>query len=372
MMPCSSERLIAALPGTRAAVLGWLAQCPCHGHSVALVVREGAGGRTNVRCADGCSVDSILAAAGVADPFREFGELGENEGIGLMPRTLAEILDDPSVQNKLDIVLPHLAWACRVTLLAAREKIGKSTLASAGASSLSRGSEFLGTACAAGDVLWLALEEHPSDYCSRFTHFGADPNRVTLVDQEIGPLQNLDLLAKRALPRLIVIDTLATLVSGIVEDASSATAWTVVMSQLAHTARTTNAAILLLHHARKSDGQYRDSTAIGAGVDAILDMKEDGEGMRRKISGKARFPLETIQIELREGQYQLMGAKPSMESQIRTFIRENPGATLRQVRSEIPGRGETIDSELAALLNSGLVVDRGSSALRSFFPGHGC
>ena len=371
-MPCSSERLISSLPGARAGVFGWLARCPCHSHVVDLIVREGAGGRTNVRCAEGCAAEAILDALGLVDASREYGELGSGEGIGPTPRTLAEVLADPSVDNKLDPVLPGFAWAGRVTLLAAREKIGKSTLVSAGASAISRGGEFLGEPCSTGDILWLALEEHPSDYSGRFLQFCADPSRVFLIDHEIGAIHHLDLLARRAKPRLIVVDTLAALVNGIVEDASSATAWTVVMSQLSHIARATNAGILLLHNSRKSDGQYRDSTAIGAGVDAILEMREDGEGNRRKISGKARFPYETVHVELRDGQYHRLGARPTIESQIRTFVRQNPGTTLRQMRSEVRGRGETIDLELAELVTRGVVVDRGNSTGRAFFPGQDC
>ena len=45
-------------------------------------------------------------------------------------RTLQSILDDPDAMKEPEAVMPRLAYAGRLTLLSAREKEGKSTLAS--------------------------------------------------------------------------------------------------------------------------------------------------------------------------------------------------------------------------------------------------
>ena len=49
-----------------------------------------------------------------------------------------------------------------------------------------------------------------------------------------------------------------------IDDAKDATSWSAPMLALTAIARETRTGLLLLHHARKSDGRYRDSSAIGA------------------------------------------------------------------------------------------------------------
>ena len=57
--------------------------------------------------------------------------------------TLRELLENPV--ELPPAVVPRLAWPGRSTLLAAREKEGKSTLMTAAAAAVSRGSSFLGS-----------------------------------------------------------------------------------------------------------------------------------------------------------------------------------------------------------------------------------
>lgn len=58
--------------------------------------------------------------------------------------SLAEVLADPDAGKPPECVAPRIAWGGRVTLLAAREKAGKSTLASAIAAAVSSGYKLFG------------------------------------------------------------------------------------------------------------------------------------------------------------------------------------------------------------------------------------
>src|SRR6185437_3394504 len=58
-------------------------------------------------------------------------------------RMLPEILADPELLKVPPVVMPRLAWRGRVSLLAAREKSGKTTLVGAGAAAHSAGQVFL-------------------------------------------------------------------------------------------------------------------------------------------------------------------------------------------------------------------------------------
>src|SRR3989442_1659644 len=120
-----------------------------------------------------------LAAVALADPtlgpeqlkvaletfqksHRAFAAGGATDGAatadGRSPllRSLAELLTDPDALKPPEAVVPRLAYRGRVALIAGREKLsGKSTLLTAGAAAVTRGTDFLGERCAAGQVLWV-------------------------------------------------------------------------------------------------------------------------------------------------------------------------------------------------------------------------
>ena len=85
-------------------------------------------------------------------------------------RTLAAILADPKALQPPRAVVERFAWSGRVTLLAAREKAGKSTLISALASAASTGRRFLGDETIQGRVLIIGLEEHLNDLRDLLPH----------------------------------------------------------------------------------------------------------------------------------------------------------------------------------------------------------
>ncbi len=72
-----------------------------------------------------------------------------------------------------------IAHAGRVTLLHAREKVGKSTLVGAAVAAVTRGRPFLAAPTRAGDVLWVG-EEAASDVKARLAQWDADLERVYL------------------------------------------------------------------------------------------------------------------------------------------------------------------------------------------------
>jgi hypothetical protein len=92
----------------------------------------------------------------------------------------------------------------------------------------------------------------------------------------------------------------AAFVGDDIEEPGNASAWTPLMARLVRIARRRDAAVLLLHHALKSDGAYRDSTAIGAAVDVILELRPDEQNaMARRLRTRGRFqvPDTTVCLE---------------------------------------------------------------------------
>lgn len=57
---------------------------------------------------------------------------------------LDEVLADPTMLQPPLALVPGLVWRGRLSMLAGREKDGKSTFAAAGVAAMTRGHEFLG------------------------------------------------------------------------------------------------------------------------------------------------------------------------------------------------------------------------------------
>ncbi len=115
----------------------------------------------------------------VSDWFDAGHDIDELEGLILvtprwMPdedkRTrwwLDEVWENVKLMQPPAPVVPYLAWGSRSTLLAAREKSGKSTLTGYIAAQVSRGGTFLDEPCHQGNVLIVGLEEFLGDTARR-------------------------------------------------------------------------------------------------------------------------------------------------------------------------------------------------------------
>jgi hypothetical protein len=278
-------------------------------------------------------------------------------------RTLGELRADPDLLRPPEAVIPYLAFRQRVTMLAALEKMGKTTFGCYAAAHKTTGAAFLGEPIAPGTVLWLALEGHVGDVVRTLVEAGADDDRLLVVSQRLPEkLETITSLVRETRPAVVFMDTLASATQGLVKEAHEATEWTPIMNRLGEIARDGDTAIVINHHARKSDGEYRDSTAIGAGVDMILTMSRAGpdQPSTRKIRAIGRFPLNDYAVRFEDGGYSLVSATDSpLELKVLDFIRRNEGVGTTKLREGVGGRASAIDDALGKLLQQGLVVDAG-------------
>jgi len=294
-------------------------------------------------------------------------------------RTLADILADPSVLEPPSVVVPRLAWRGRVTLLAAREKGGKSTLATAAAAAVSRGDRWLGDPTERGSVLWVGLEEHVGDLASRMIEWRAAPERIYVMQSLAtvnDPIAEVRAKATQVRPAMLVVDTLSAMVeaTGARPDPGSSTAWTPIMTGLARIARETDAALLLLHHARRSDGSYRDSSAIGAGVDVIIEASEGPDADVRTLKSKGRWRVGDYTVRLVSGEptqparYDLGSGEVSVDARVLCHVEAHPGCSMRDVRNAITGRGKEVGAAVHRLIGCSAIVDRGGRDRMSLHP----
>lgn len=304
----------------------------------------------------------------------QFYKLAEKniEGSSVTIRTLAEYLKDPDASKPPRAIVSRLAWHARTVLLAAREKEGKSTLASGAAAAVSRGAEFLGEPTEEARVLYFALEDHPADLIRRLKAFGAKPENVFILERVENPLPDILAAVAQVKPALTIIDTLPALVESLNLDPTSSADWTPVMLGLTRLARDSGTAVLILHHAAKSGTGYRDSSAIGASVDMILILEESKSNeSTRKITPRGRWHLDHYTVRL-EGtpetsmSYMLGTGAVSVDAQVLSYVEQNPGCNVRDLREGVGGNAQQVDEARKRLLKKGMIVNHRQGRAHSY------
>ena len=347
-----------------------------HVEDHARIVRERAYRREIAKLA-GTLNDATLSAEQLGALAHQLLTLQEALGAGTatqregpLLRSLRQLLEDPNALAAPEPVLPRIGFRGRLTLLAGREKMGgKSTLLTAGAAAVTRGGLFLAESCPIGAVLWVtADQEHAGDLAARATRFGADPDRLHVLWPH-RPLLELTGAIERVQPLLVVIDTLANFAHGEVEDPHSSAQWPQVLLPLVRLARHHELALVVSHHTKKAEGGgYRDSTAIGALVDLLLELQPDVVNpTRRNVSVLGRWPAQPFAVELLGDRYRLVpGGELSMDARVLAFIQEHPDCSQSAIRNHLGGRAQDVDATIGRLLSGEAIRDVGSDRRHAF------
>jgi len=215
---------------------------------------------------------------------------------------LDQLMEDPSAFEPPTPVVPLLCWPGYTTLLAGREKVGKSTLAKAAAASVTARvplfeSPGSGTP-ASGRVLYYSLEEAKRDLGRKLSAFGARMDRVYVRHRlSTNPLKGFRRDLRHIAPSLCVADSLSVIAQHRALDPTTHLQWGRLVSELRKPVQDTHTALLLLHHARRKDGRYRGSSAIGATVDMILELRVGDLPAQRTVESSGRLETPDITYE---------------------------------------------------------------------------
>lgn len=193
---------------------------------------------------------------------------------------LADLVNDPTLTAAPSGVAPPCGYAGRLTLLVGREKQGgKSTTACATVADASKQGVM---------SLYVTLDEPTADTVQRLVRLGAATDKIAICDRRPA---NLAATVEQSGAQVIVIDSLANWVEGKVTESGDSFQWMAALGPLRVIAREMNVAVIILAHAKKSGGEYRDSTAIGAAVDLIITQKEQKDKSRKaKVQGRFYAP----------------------------------------------------------------------------------
>lgn len=183
------------------------------------------------------------------------------------------------------------------SILAAKPKIGKTTVAKQLITCVVQGNSFLNRKVKQGKCLFLALEDSERELKNHFNLLGLKKSEwkdiLIIFDQAHDPgCKMLKKTIQEQSPSLVVIDTLFKYIPE--SDSNDYGKMSKALSPLIAVARKTNTHILCVHHAKKGMGFDEDSmlgsTAILGAVDtAIFINKQNG---KRFISSRQRYGTE--------------------------------------------------------------------------------
>ena len=196
---------------------------------------------------------------------------------GFSLTSLRDLLSEP--EEKISWLVADKLPAGGISVLSAKPKVGKSTLARCLALAAARGEEFLGCQTTQGAVIYLALEEKRSEVRRHFSDLGAtgeEPIHIHCGAAPKGAMPELCKIVVELKPRLVVIDPLFKFVRVADEKAYAETCQAI--EPLLSLARETGAHVMLVHHNGKAEradatDAILGSTAIFGGVDAALILK---------------------------------------------------------------------------------------------------
>jgi predicted ATP-dependent serine protease len=180
--------------------------------------------------------------------------------------------------EKIAWIVDGLLPSSGFSVIAAKPKVGKSTLARQLALCVSQGESFLGLRTTKGPVLYVALEEKRSEVKKHLKSLGATGGEdlysyIGSVPEEAAKWLEKETRGRK--PVLVIIDTLFRFVN--IADGNDYAKVTSALTPLLSLARDNGAHLMVIHHARKGGGEGGDSmlgsTAIFGSVDTAIILK---------------------------------------------------------------------------------------------------
>lgn len=267
------------------------------------------------------------------------------------------------------VVLPALAWAGRVSLLSGGPGTGKTSAIVQAIAHWQAGKDFIGERCGPdGGVVYMS-EMLPAALHGELERWGC-PVGADIRARQSATVDAICAAARKYRPALVVVDsvTAAFAASG-GGDLWRADSVRSTFQPLADLAGELGAAVLLVHHVRKSDGAARDSGDLLAFADVCATFEARGgawgnpePGDRRIVFGKRRWPVTDRNLEWSEstGYTRAAGNLPwpdddgggdggggEVDEQIRAYLSANPdGASVRGVERAVKGRAAVVRARL--------------------------
>ncbi len=255
------------------------------------------------------------------------------------------------------------------SLLAAKPKVGKTTLSRCIALAVARGEQFLGQEAQKRNVLLIALEDRLSEVGRHFRSMGAvDDDDISILSEAPRTVSQLKDVIKKNNFGLVIIDTMVLGIRGLI-DLNDYLQVSQAISPYVQLARETNAHIMFIHHLSKRErgggDQILGSTALFGSVDSVLLL--DRQKQHRTFSTIMRYgsdwPLARLTMT-GDGRIDVgpnLDDESSVQSQILELL-TNAGHSMteKEIEPEIYGRTTEKRRTLRDLFAEGRICRSGS------------
>jgi len=273
-------------------------------------------------------------------------------------RSVQELLSlpDERVPFCVDMLLPSSG----LSVLAAKPKAGKSTIARQLAVAVCQGKQFFERNTDQGPVLYLAIEEKVSEVRLHLKQLGIGDSDPLLVScgavpkkESLGKLEAS--LADNPGVKLAIIDPIFRFVG--VKDSNDYIEVNNALEKLLEIARRHNVHILMVHHMKKRETEdpmdgALGSTAIAAAVDTYIALKVNAAG-QRTVSSRQRYGTDLQETQLvwdPENRQNRLGAsseelerqtgdatRKRIEQDIRSYAAGNPECAQDAILNAVRG-----------------------------------
>lgn len=219
---------------------------------------------------------ALVRGAPVWSPQKESGTSMTSLENSMVFTRLNDLFQEPEEQTKwlADGLLPTGGFS----IVVAKPKVGKSTIARGLALNIASGQPFLGKEVSKGAVVYLALEEKRYEIKRHFQDMGATGNEEIHIYVGGAPadaITQIKRVVQEIKPVLVIIDPLFRFTK--VKDGNDYHQVTNALEPLLRLARDTGTHVLCVHHSRKGESTAEDSflgsQAIFGSVDTLMIMK---------------------------------------------------------------------------------------------------
>lgn len=293
------------------------------------------------------------------------------QAAGFTLTRLGDLLSKPDMP--VDYVWDGSLVVGTVSVVAAKPKVGKSTLARNVCLAVAKGEDFLEKHTKQGECIYLALEEREEDIRNDFRAMGADGTEPIFIHAAAAPAEGIKALCnliRERRPVMVVGDPLFRLAR--IKDEKAYAETYAALGPVIDTARETGTHVMLCHHAGKAlkadaiDSPL-GSTAIGGAVSTLVLLKRTesyrtiqtvqriGQELPETVLG---FDLDTRRLCLAGTRFE--ADRQERETAILAFLSEaNQPQTQERIRREVKGESRVVRAALTALAQSGRVKKTG-------------
>lgn len=275
-----------------------------------------------------------------------------------------------------DPIVQDLMFKKNISLVAAKPKVGKSTLLRYLAKSIVDGEQFLGRNVNPSNVLYLALEEPLYNVKRDFIAMEVANDSSLIISDTLNgddKVRNIESLLKKFRPGIVFVDTMIHATG--IKDTNDYSETTRTIARFRDLANRYDTHICLVHHSKKGEFQGNDSvlgsTGLTGAVDLIVTINAGPNGERAiNSTGRSGIHFEnmTLVFEPNSKTFRVGSERyENLEGDVLELISANPGIERDAIQKILKKKSATVTSILKSLKDEGRITAVKENSRNTYF-----